>query len=169
MSNQSRPLTFTPTATGALSSLRQRLGVLRWVAPLVLVAIVVVYEMFFAPRIHAALGPELDSLAEIIPYGTIGPLLVFITLELLGRWLEERETCELQATILAQTRERVKTGRQLSDDALQTVFAASSLFNAVQAHLTELPPETARQLDEAGRALDQASHRLHDHLMSGGK
>jgi signal transduction histidine kinase len=141
---------------GALSSLRRLLGVLRWLAPLVLVLIVVLYEAFFAPRIHAALGPDFDILAEIIPYGTIGPLLVFVALELLGRWLEERETCELQATMLAQTRERAKVSRQLSDDALQTVFAASTLLTAVQTHLTELPPETAQQLDAASRALDEA-------------
>ncbi|MBI4768852.1 MAG: hypothetical protein HY784_00175 [Chloroflexi bacterium] len=105
--------------------------------PVGLLLLVVVYEAGPARWIHDRLGDNYHFVAEVLFYGTTGPALAFVLLDFLGRWLEERETSELQAQVLAQARERAKISHQLSDDALQTLFAASALLTSLESSLPE--------------------------------
>ena len=148
------------------STLRRRLGLLKWLVPASLVFLVVVYELGLSRWIHDRLGADYHFFGEILVYGTLGPALAFLVLHFLDQWLEERETTELQALVLAQARERVRISRELSDDALQILFAASTLLATLKTAVPDLPPETAAALRETEHALSNAIQQLRDHLQT---
>jgi signal transduction histidine kinase len=126
--------------------------------------IVALYELGPARWIHDRLGVTYHFIAEILIYGTVGPALAYVLLDLLGRWWEERETTELQAQVLGQAQKHIQVDRQLDDDALQNLFAASVLIDSIQADPQPLPPEVAAQLRAADQALKQAIRQLGPHL-----
>jgi signal transduction histidine kinase len=142
------------------------LGVLKWLMPLGLLALVVVYEVGPSRWLHDSLGAPYHFLAESLIYGTIGPALTFTVLDILGRWLEERETSDLQAQVLAQAREQAKINHKLSDDTLQALFATSILLSSLEANRSRFPPEAVDQLHEAQRALNLAIGQLQAHLLN---
>lgn len=148
-----------------LPTIRHRFGLLRWLLPLGLLLFVVAYEVGPSRWIHDNLGDAFHFAAEIVLYGTVGPILAFILLNFMDRWLEERETSELQAQVLAQAREQAKISHKLSDDTLQALFATSVLLAALESN-PELPPEAAVQLREAQRALNHAIQQLQAHLLN---
>jgi signal transduction histidine kinase len=149
----------------AWSAFRRRLVWLKWLAPAGLVLLVILYEVGPSRWINDTFGAPYHSLAEILVYGTIGPVLTFLLLEYLGRWLEERETSELQAMILTQARETARIDRELNDNALQAMFATSVLLDSIKSSLPHLPPEVATQLQAADKSLDGAIHQLREHLL----
>lgn len=148
-----------------LPTIRRRFGLLRWLLPLGLLLFVVAYEVGPSRWIHDNLGDAYHFAAEIVLYGTVGPALAFKLLDFLNRWLEERETSELQAQVLAQAREQARLSHKLSDDTLQALFATSVLLAALESN-AEFPPEAAVQLQEAQRALNHAIQQLQAHLLS---
>lgn len=149
----------TPPSLTALR--RQVLALRRWV-PLALALIVIAYELGPSRWVHDQLGADSHFATEILVYGTIGPILTYLALEMLNRWLEAREAAERQAAQLAQVREHAAISRQLNDDAIQTLFAASAVLSAVE---DSVPPELAAQLESTGEALDQAIRDLRAHLL----
>jgi signal transduction histidine kinase len=148
-----------------LSAIRRRLKLLQMLVPAGLLLLVVVYEVGPARWLHDSLSAGSYFIAEILVYGTVGPMLAFVLLEFLGRWLEERETNELQAQVLAQARERARLNHKLSDDAVQALFAASALIASLESRLPDLSPQAAAQLREAKQALDQAIQQLRTYLL----
>lgn len=148
-----------------ISVVRRRLRWLQIVVPLGLMLLVIVYELGPSHWIEDGLGVS-HFVAEILLYGTVGPLLAYLVLAFIGRWLEERETTEVQAQVLAQAHRRVQTSRQLSDDALQTLFAASTLLASLKSAAPDLSPDTAALIDQTERALDQAIRQLREHLLN---
>jgi len=160
-----------PAPTSRLSALspaalRRRLSLLQKLAPIGLLFLVIAYEIGPARWIHDWLGDAYHFVAEILVYGTVGPALAYLLLDFLGRWLEERETSELQAKVLAQAREHARISHQLSDEAVQALFAASMLLTSFTSSLSELPPEVASQLREAEQGLHQAIQQLRAHLLN---
>ncbi len=147
-----------------LSIIRRRLGLLKWLLPAGLLFIVVAYEIGPAQWIKRNIGDTYDFWSEIVVYGSIGPLLAFALLHFLGRWLEERETSDLQALVLAQARQQAELGHQLSDDVLQSLFAVSTLLASLEAHASELPPDAQVQLRKAQATLNQTVQQLHAYL-----
>jgi signal transduction histidine kinase len=146
--------------------LRRRLILLKWLVPVGLALAVILYELGPARWIHTTLGDTYHFVAEILVYGTVGPVMAFLLLDILGRWLEERETSELQTLILAQAREHARIDRELNDSVLQSLFAASVLLDSINASLPELPAEVAAHLQETNRALDETIQQLRAHLLS---
>lgn len=146
-------------------ALRRRLRALKWLAPGALVLIVVGYELLISRTVNDIFGPLPHYALDILVYGTVGPVLIFWLLHFLGRWLDERETSELQATILAQARERVRAHQELNDSTLQSLFATSLFLNAVEANLRDLPPEARTQLHAANQSLDRVIRQLREHLL----
>jgi len=142
-----------------------RLRSLRWILPPLIAVMVAVYELWPARWLEQVLGPQYHSILEFLVYGTVGPLLVFFLLDFLSRWLEERETSELQAQVLEQTRELTRQSRRLSDDALQTLFAAGILLRQVKASLPKDQPETAAYLAELEQSLEKNIQALREHLL----
>jgi signal transduction histidine kinase len=150
----------------SLTALRRRVHVLKRIVPLGLLALVVLYEVGLSQWISAGLGDSYHYLAEIVVYGVFGPVLAYLLLHFLDRWLEERETSELQAQLLSQAKLRNQISREISDDALQTLFAASVLLASLQDTLPEVSPETTSTLIKTEQAMDRAIRQLRDHLQS---
>ena len=148
-----------------LTAIRQRLMLLKWAMPLALFLIVVIFELGPSRWIHDDIGDAYHFLAEIVIYGSIGPSLAFAFLHFLGRWLEERETSDLQALILARTRQQAEMGHQLSDKVLQDLFAASALLASLEAHASELPPDAQAQFHQAQATLNQTVQQLRVYLL----
>ena len=147
--------------------LSERIRVLRWAFPLAVVLLVVFYQFGPARWIEDRWGSQSHFVAEILFYGTLGPALAFLLLGFLKRWLEERETSDLQARVVAQAREQVKDSHLICDEALQTLFATSMLLNTIEHSYTDLSPKTRAQLKETEQALECTIQRLRTHLLNG--
>ena len=135
----------TPTITGWV---REHLQLLSWVVPLTMLLLVVVYELGPSRWLFMSYGFEYHLLAELIIFATFGPALAFTLLHLLRRWLEERDTNELQAALLAQSRAEAEGSRQLNDDALQVLFAAGVLIDTLKSGNQALPPKLMGLVEE---------------------
>lgn len=144
-------------------NLRRRVAAMRWLVPLGLLVLVVIFELGPSRWLEEAFGHSAHFVAEVAVYGTIGPALAFLTLSILGRWLDERETADLQAQILARAREHSLTNQQLTDEVLQGLFAVSVLLAATESD--QLPPTSAQSLSEAEKTLDATIRRLREHLL----
>ncbi len=147
--------------------LRQRVGLIKWFIPLCLMFLVAVYEFGPAQWIYAQGGLQSRTVADVLIFGTVGPLLAFFALSLLEQWFEERETSDLQAEILVHARKDAERSRQLNDDAIQVLFAASALISSLQSVQAEIPVEHVKQLRSTETALDGAIRNLRLHLLSG--
>ena len=155
----------TPDRLGpALAAVRQRLSLLKWLVPAAMLVLVVLFELGPARWSVAAWGPIGHLAADVALYGLLGPALTALSLELLGRWIEERETSELQALALIRAREQAQAGRQLTDDTLQTLFAASTLLASLEDQAAALPAGTLDRMLTTHHELDQAISRLHRRL-----
>ena len=140
---------------------------LNWLFPLSLFVLVVVYQVGPARWIHAQLGHRYHLLSEIIVYGTAGPLLAFMLLHLFRRWLEERDTSDLQSQLLERAREEAKQDRELNDDALQVLFAAGAMFDALKAAHPSLDETMLLEIETTEEALQTAVQRLRSRLLDG--
>jgi hypothetical protein len=145
---------------------RQRLGLLRWLIPFGMVFLVIVYEVGPSRWVYERLGFAYHLAAEIVLFGTVGPVLVFVLLELLGRWIDEKETADFQANLLANAQMKELEARQINDDTIQVLFATSLLITNFKTDQTDLPPSTAIQIEVTEQALHDAMQRLRSHIMS---
>ena len=150
-----------------VARLRERIGLLKWLIPVGLMFLVTVYEFGPAQWIYAQGGLQSRTVADVLIFGTVGPLLAFFALSLLEQWFEERETSDLQAEILAHARKDAERSHQLNDDAIQVLFAASALISSLQSVHAEIPVEHVKQLRSTETALDGAIRNLRLHLLSG--
>ena len=148
MSNSPAPASEASTDRlgPALAAVRRRLSLLRWLVPVAMFALVLVYELGAGPWLDAQGGVVWHRVVDIVFYGLLGPALTALALELLSRWIEERETSELQALALARAREQAQAGRQLTDDTLQTLFAASTLLASLEAQAAAMPSGTLERM-----------------------
>ncbi len=149
-----------------VSRLRQRVGLLKWLIPVGLMFLVAVYELGPAQWIYARFGIKSLIVADVLIFGTVGPVLAFFALSLLEQWFEERETSDLQAEILALTRKDLERSRRLNDDAIQVLFAAWAMISSLQSVQAEIPVEYVTQLRNIETALDGAIRNLRLHLLS---
>ncbi len=138
---------------------------LKWTIPLALALLVAGYELLPAIWIHDTWGVGFHALLDMFLFGTIGPAIVYVLLNFLERWLEERETSDLQAQILQRAREDAHHSRQLNDDAVQVLFSASALIESLKANHSELPPDTLAHIEITEQALDKAIRELRAHLL----
>jgi signal transduction histidine kinase len=148
-----------------LTNFRQQLRVFKWLIPLGLMMLVVVYEVGPSRWIFEAYGFNFHLLIEILIFGTVGPALAFVLIELLARWIDEKETADLQARLLEQANEKELEVRQLNDETLQVLFATSLLITTIKSDQSDLPLNTAAQIKATEQALGDAMQRLRAHLM----
>lgn len=144
----------------SLVTVRQRLHLLRWLVPLALIVLVLIYEAGPA-RWTAAMGRPYHVLLEIILFAMIGPTLAFLFLDSTQRWLEERDTSDLQAQVVAAAQADADRSRELCDDALQALFSAGTLIGSLK---VALPPEESAPVETAEEALNEVVRELRDHL-----
>ena len=74
----------------------QRIRILRWVMPLIIVAVVVVYQLGLASYVHNVFNPTAHILVEIAFYSVAGPVVTWLTLKRIGQWLGEKDEAEKQ-------------------------------------------------------------------------
>jgi hypothetical protein len=133
----------------------------RWLLPLGLFGLVLLYELGPARWTLAAWGSTAHIAVDIAVYGILGPLLGAIALALWGRWREERETTTTQSLVLARERAQAEARRNQSDDSLQALFAASAMMAALEDHAEELPAGASSQLHAARAALETAIQTMY--------
>jgi signal transduction histidine kinase len=146
-----------------LISFRYHFSLLRWLIPGGLMLLVIAYEVGPALWLYERFGFTYHLVVEVLLFATVGPLLAFVLLDFLWRWLDERDTSDLQAQLLAQTREQVQTGHRLCDDALQALFAASTIIASLKPD-SESSPELAAHVQTAEQQLSQTIKNLRHHL-----
>lgn len=78
-------------------TLRRRVAVLRWMLPLSFALVAALYQWGFARWVHDTYGDLVHFGVEILFYSTAGPLLAFLILTLIGRWLDDKERAEEHA------------------------------------------------------------------------
>src|SRR5512134_1037600 len=78
-------------------TLRRRVAVLRWTLPLSFALVAALYQWGFARWVHDTYGDLVHFGVEILFYSTVGPLLAFLILTLIGRWLDDKERAEKHA------------------------------------------------------------------------
>lgn len=137
---------------------------LQWLVPPSLALLVVIYQLGPARWILETFGAEQHLIAEILVFAVVGPVLAYWLLHFLSRWIDEREISELQAQLLAHTREQARISHELSDTALQTLFAASILLSTLQSSLSDLSPQETSTLLKTQEALNSAIQQIRDHL-----
>ncbi len=147
-----------------ISVLRQRVRRLQGIVFSGLVLFVLVYEFGISQWIEIEFGTGYHVMADILIYGIVGPLSTYLMLHFLDRWLEERETSELQSKLLAQARQKAADSTTLSDDALQTLFAASVLISSLKSNHPDLSPEAKADLARTEESLDRAITQIREHL-----
>lgn len=147
------------------SGFRRNIERIKWLIPLGLVLVVIAYEVGPSRWVYDSFGFTYHLLVEIFLFGTVGPVLVFVLLELFGRWIEEKETSELQSSLLAKANEKELAVRQIGDDTIQVLFATSLLITTFKADQANLPPNTAAQIEVTEQALQEAIQRLRSHVL----
>ena len=138
---------------------------LSWLVPVSMFLLVVAYQLGPARWIHTHLGYPYHIAAEIIVFGTAGPLVALGFSYLLRRWLEERDTSELQSQLLERARAEAKRSRELNDDALQVLFAAGAMLDALKAAHPALDEDLLLEMERTEEALQTAVQQLHSRLM----
>jgi len=141
--------------------LRQRVARLRWLAPAGLLLLVIINELGLARWVEARLGNAASVSLNILIYGSVGPVLAYLLLTVVSRWLEERETSEAQAEALHRARALAEHNHGLTDDALQTLFATSLMLDTLARELPNLSAEAAAQYREAEQAVNRAIEQLY--------
>ena len=160
---ESRPTTSTtPPSEWLLTPrhLRQRVERLRWLAPAGLLLLVIINELGLARWVEAHVGHTFSVTLDILIYPALDALAKLL-LTVVGRWLEERETSEAQSQALHRARALAQQNHDLTDDALQTLFATSLMLDTLARELPNLSPEAAGQYREAEQAVNRAIEQLY--------
>lgn len=100
------------------SNLRWRIDLMKWAVPLALIVMVLAYQFGLARWIHDRFSDPIHFSAEVLFYATVGPLSAFMTLRLIGNWLDEKERAERQANL---SEARLASITSLSADAILAI------------------------------------------------
>ena len=74
-----------------------RVRLLRWTLPLGIGLVALLYQVGPARWVHDHFGHVVHYGIEVLFYGTAGPLVTWLTLRQIGRWLDEKEEAEQRA------------------------------------------------------------------------
>jgi hypothetical protein len=148
----------------ASRAFQRRLLRLRRLSPPVLLFLVAAYQMGPARWVHDRLGESQHFLAEIVAFGLAAALIGYILPELALRWNEERETSELQALALIGERERMQRAHELSDEAVQALYAAGILLRVDGRSPKTIADRTLDLLNRSHRSLTLAMAYLRNPL-----
>ena len=151
-------------STAASRSFRRRLRRLQRLSPAALLLLVAAYQVGPARWVHDRLGESQHFLAEIAAFGLAAALIGYILPELALRWNEERETSELQALALVGERERMQRAHELSDEAMQSLYAAGILLRVDGRNPRTIADKALDLLNRAHRSLTLAMAYLRNPL-----
>lgn len=137
---------------------------MRWFLPMAVLGVFLVYELVAALWVHNRIGYSYHVVAEILFLATLGPAVAFFFARLLDQWLDERDTSDWQAQLLASARANEKISRKLNDEALQAIFSAGLVIDSLKDFNPELPTELRAQAEGATVALRGLNQRLYAYL-----
>lgn len=150
----------------------QRLSILRWALPAALGLLSVLYQLGPARWVHDLFSHSLHYGVEILFYGLVGPMAVFVAVGQVRRWLEEKEHAEYLAraneqrlvSITAASADAIigldSTGRIESwNRGAELIFGYSA--NGIQGKLFT-------DLFEGGEAVDVEFHWLAEEVRQAG-
>lgn len=140
--------------------LRSHPRLLRWLLPVTVLLLIIVYQLIAAGWIHTRLGYPYHIVAEILFFAALGPVLAFLFARSFEQWLDERDTSDWQAQLLDAARADAARSRQLNDEALQVLFSTGLIVEALKVANPDLPPELSKQVE----ATEQASQALNRQL-----
>lgn len=145
---------------------RNALLLLNWIIPPILILLAIGFQLGPAQWIYNNLGFSYHIVAETTVFALIGPILAAIVIYLFRLWLEERDTADLQAKLLAQIRQESERSRQLNDDALQILFASGIMIDTLKASHPTLPDEMVNKVEATEAELHTAVEQLRRHLLN---
>ena len=102
----------------ASSDLTRRIKILRILLPLGFAVVAIFYQFGVANWVHDQYGEDVHYFAEILFFATVGPLLAYWVLTLIGRWLDEKRFAEEQAR---QSERRLASITSASADAIFSI------------------------------------------------
>ena len=79
------------------STLRHRIEVWRWLLPISLALVVLLYQLVLARWVHDIFGDATHFAVEVLFFVTVGPLLTFLALTQIRQWVARKEQAEAQA------------------------------------------------------------------------
>lgn len=98
--------------------LKRRLATLRWMLPILIAVLAILYEEGPGRWIHDAFGASQYFDLDILFYTTVVPLLAFLTLTQIGHWLDQKERAEYQ---MRASEQRLIAITTISADAILTL------------------------------------------------
>lgn len=102
----------------ASNDLTRRIKILRILLPVGFAAVAIFYQFSVANWVHDQYGEDVHYFAEILFFATVGPLLAYWVLTLIGRWLDEKRFAEEQAR---QSERRLASITSASADAIFSI------------------------------------------------
>lgn len=160
------PQGTSPASDGTALATLNRLRQLKWWLPLGLLLLVAAYEFGISRMVLETWGSMAHYILDLVVFGTVGPILTFAVISFLIRWMEERQTNELQAKILQQAREYARHHHEFTDSTLQSLFATSLFLQALTSNRQQqLPPAVNDQLQTINQSLDATIRSLREHLL----
>lgn len=100
--------------------LRQRITLLSRFLPLVLALLLIVYQLGLVRWVHHTFGQLAHFSVEILFYASVGPLLIYWILKVIGRWLDEEDQIAGLASIRKHHLASITSG---SVDAILSIDA----------------------------------------------
>ncbi len=77
--------------------LKQRITILRWALPLCLATVTLLYQYWSAHLAHNFYDDTIHYVVEFLFYAAVGPLMIYVALTQLARWVDEKEQAEEHA------------------------------------------------------------------------
>lgn len=148
------------------TTFRRQLRILKWLIPVGLALVVVTYELIISRWTFQSWGFNNHLIVEVSVFGTVGPLLTYVLLELLGRWIDEKETADWQSRLLAKANEKEQKVRQINDATIQVLFGTSLLMSTIKSEGSNLPDKTIHQIEHTEAALNESIELLRTQLLS---
>jgi len=106
-----------------ITNLKRRIVFLRWALPLIFAISAAAYQLGPARWVHAY-NHSYHFAIEIMFYSTVGPLLAFWAITLIGRWLDQKEQAEMK---VRDSQQRLASITAASADAILSLDTKGSI------------------------------------------
>jgi PAS domain S-box-containing protein len=81
------------------STLQQRVELWRWLLPISLSLVVILYQLVLARWVHDTFSDATHFAVEVLFFATVGPLVAFFSMTQIKKWVRDKEYAEAQARI----------------------------------------------------------------------